>query len=1083
MGAGTLTIYSASAGSGKTFRLAGNYLSLLFRSGYHYRKILAVTFTNKATAEMKGRILDQLHRLAAGEKSEYLPDLMAATGRTEESLREGAKEILFSILHDFSRFSVSTIDAFFQKIIRAFARESGLNSGFNMELDHSLVLSSAVDEMIISSASDQQLNSWLASYIMSNLGEEKTWNIRDGILNLSQELFREKFKILSAEEISKLENKELLIGYINKLKSTKSAFEKKMADLGRKGCDIISEYGLTDDMFYNKSRGVPGFIKSLAQGKLSNPNDKVRAAIADQPRWSTGEPPRELLNAVTEGLDSIIRDAIDNYDRNIIHYNSVIAMLSNIYALGILSDVLKKVHEVAFDNNTFLISDSAELLSLITKGDQTPFIYEKIGNRFENFMIDEFQDTSVLQWNNFNPLIKNSMAEGFDNLVVGDIKQSIYRFRNSDWKILGNMLESEVNGERILSIPLQTNYRSSSNIIRFNNSLFSIIPEIADKIFSDKPDFIKFKKLYSEAVQKDSGKAGGGYVRIEFIQDGNESDASEHVSAHSIPPGITGTEKWNDLVLDRLPSIIEAFEDKGFKASDIGILVRDGREGAEVLRSIIEYSNTCSPEKRNFYDYNIVSNDSLALTNSNAVIFIISVLKVIDDPDDSVSRAMMIRYFLLATDDKQPADIPLYRETLFSGTINCFPDGYDKLLTGCGNLTLFEITEKIIGFFRLGRNPSNVPYLTTFQDLILEYSLNKNTDIHSFIEWWEISGGSKSLILPAGQNAIRIFTIHKSKGLEFPVVILPFLSWNLDHKPSRQPIIWVKPPQPFNDLGIVPVRYGSGLTDTVFAGSYYEEQYSSYLDNINLLYVGMTRAIDAIYGFAPENPGPYNAIARLIRDALLSDINPAGESGILMSRYYNREEKIFEFGEIPVHSGSHDIMKKLKLDCYEVNDRPRSLKLKLHSENFFSAGTDTVRQRINYGQIMHEVFEGIDSSENIADAVRRIVLEGKIEESESEKLILKLKTLVSEPPVHEWFMPGNELIKENGILLPSGTVKRPDRVVLRDGKTIVIDFKFGEEKSHYITQIRQYQTILNSMGYNDTQAFLWYVDKNKIINI
>jgi ATP-dependent exoDNAse (exonuclease V) beta subunit len=795
-----------------------------------------------------------------------------------------------------------------------------------------------------------------------------------------------------------------------------------------------------------------------------------------------GEPSPQLKKAITGGFDNLVKEAIDLYDENILNHNTINAILSNIYALGILSDVLRKVREVAYNNNIFLISDAGELLNLIINGDQTPYIYEKIGNRYENFMIDEFQDTSILQWNNFDPLIQNSMAGGYDNLVVGDVKQSIYRFRNSDWKILGHLLENEAGNKRIFSVPLKTNYRSRSNIITFNNSLFSIIPELIDRYFIGEPGCIQFKKLYAEAVQDDPGKAGGGYVRLDFVEDNSEneevkeSEISDHVNSTSR----TGA-RWQDSVLERLPSVIEAFQDKGFKASEIGILVRDRREGADVLNTIIEYSINCPVEKKSAYNYNIVSNDSLTLSNSDAITFIISVLKVIIEPEDNISRALMERSYLLASGSGNSETVSRFRGNNIMGSPGFFPDDYEKFIAKAGNMTLFDATENIIGFFGLGSYPSNVPYLTTFQDLILEYSKSKNTDFHSFIEWWETSGELKSVVLPSGQDAIKVFTIHKSKGLEFPVVILPFLAWNLDHKPSRQPILWAKPPYPFNDLGIVPLRYGSGLSDTLFADRYNEERYSSYLDNVNLLYVAMTRAIDAMYGFIPDKPGTNNGIAKIIKESLLSETNPAGDSGIVMNRYYDKEKKMFEFGEIPVNYHKSEAREEITLNGYSVEERPRSLRLKLHSENYFLPGRDSARKKISYGQIMHEVFEGINSMEDIEVAVRQLVLEGKISEAESLSLILRLKNQVSEPPVSDWFKPGNRLMKEAGILLPSGSLKRPDRIIFKDDRTVIVDFKFGEENPLYINQIRQYQNILIEMGYKNTEAFLWYVDNNKIV--
>src|SRR5450759_3542658 len=395
MGKGTLIIYSASAGSGKTYKLTGIYLTGLFKSRYNYRKILAVTFTHKATAEMKSRILDNLHKLAVGEKSEYLQDLIAETNKSEVWIRNEAKDILNSILHDFSRFSVSTIDSFFQKILRAFAREVGLHAGFNIELDHSSILSSAIDEMIASATSDTQLKNWLTSYAISNIDDEKSWNLKDGIIKLSEELFKEKFKLLSVDELTKLEDKKFLLGYIEKIKSKSLAFEKQLTDFGKRADQIFLKFDLSDEMFYRKGQGIPGFIRSLVSGNVREPNSYVREICNEPPRWSTGSTTPQLQEAIDSGLDKTLRETIHYYDENIVVYRSADAVLSNIYALGILSDVLYNVHQITTNENSFLLSDAGELLNLITGEDQSPFIYEKVGNRFENYMIDEFQDTSI----------------------------------------------------------------------------------------------------------------------------------------------------------------------------------------------------------------------------------------------------------------------------------------------------------------------------------------------------------------------------------------------------------------------------------------------------------------------------------------------------------------------------------------------------------------------------------------------------------------------------------------------------------------------------------------------------------------
>src|ERR1035437_279695 len=1063
MGQGTLTIYSASAGSGKTYKLTAIYLANLFRSRYNYRKILAVTFTNKATTEMKSRILDHLHKLAVGENSDYLPVLVKATDKTEEWIRREAKELLNSILHDFSRFSISTIDSFFQKVLRAFAREVGLHTGFNIELDHSIILSTAVDEMIASSAVDTQLKNWLITYAMSNIDEEKNWNLKDGIIKLSEELFKEKFKILSLEERSKLEDKKFLLEYIEKIRSISHSFENTLIKFGKKADEIYSKFELSDDLFYRKGQGIPGFIKSLVSGNVKGPNSYVREIDKEQSRWSTGTITTQLESAISSGLGQTLLDAIHYYDENIVVYNSAVSIFSNIYALGILSDVLHNVHLIATSENSFLLSDAGELLNLITREDQAPFIYEKVGNRYENFMIDEFQDTSIIQWNNFKPLIDNSMAEGFDNLVVGDVKQSIYRWRNSNWRILGTVLESMVDNKRVFSETLTSNWRSRSNIIRFNNTLFTIIPDQIDNSLSDEMLPVSFKKLYAEAFQGDPCKNDGGFVRLEFIQNSNEK-------------------KWQEVVIERLPHIIESIQDKGYKASDIGIIVRDGKEGGLVLNTLIDYNNKY-PGNRNVYNFNAVSNDSLLLSNSPVIIFIVSVISVVNDPQDSVSRAIMLRFFLMSIGDVEAEKISLQSDKLIEGSRAYFPEGYEKFLDRIRQMSLFEATESIIKFFRLGDYSWNVPFLNTFQDYIVNFSGSKNSDIQTFLDWWEESGKKKSVVLPGNQDAIRILTIHKSKGLEFKVVILPFLSWNLDHLASKQTFLWVKPETPpFNDLGIIPVKYSKDLTNTIFADYYKEEKYSVYLDNINLLYVALTRAKDVLYGFSVDNPRLENTIAGVLKNAMTMIPEVQKGTEFNLKSHYNDENLVFEYGEIPENiTGSTD-KKNLISSRYSVSQTMESLKLKLHGENYFSSESQIIRKKINYGKLMHEVFEGINTPADISTAVRKLVLEGKLADEESADIEKRVNDMIRIPQVADWFMPDTKVLKEAGILLPIGVTRRPDRVIFKNGKTTIIDFKFGEENSHYAKQVDQYRTLLFDMGYKDIEAFIWYVDKNKIVS-
>jgi ATP-dependent exoDNAse (exonuclease V) beta subunit len=572
----------------------------------------------------------------------------------------------------------------------------------------------------------------------------------------------------------------------------------------------------------------------------------------------------------------------------------------------------------------------------------------------------------------------------------------------------------------------------------------------------------------------------GGYVKLVFIDDDYEVIINK--AGKEVPKS---SREWKDKVLEKLPAVIELFEDKGYSASDIGIIVRNSREGTNVLNTMIRYSNESSPEKKRKYNYNIVSDYSLTLSNSPAINFIIAVLKVLNIPKDDISLAAMLRFYLLAMGVADAENVSLSLPSLRDGSHGRFPEGWSVFMESVAHVPLFEAVESIISFFRLGEHPWNVAYLNTFQDLVINFSGAKNIDFQSFLDWWDTTGNKNSVVLPANQDAARIFTIHKAKGLEFKVVILPFLSWNDDHDTRHREIVWVKPPdvEPFNELGIIPIRYKRNPPYSIFSDFFRDEKYAAYLDNLNLLYVAMTRAKNAIYGFAAEAPDTYSGISKLLKEAVTSDENSAGESGIILSAFYDNENNVFEFGKIPdqqkIGASNADL---ISLE-YRVSRRPESLKLKLHGENYFITGREDVIHKINYGNLMHLAFQYIDTAEDIPNAVRRLVLEGEIPGSESESMIYRLQELISSPQVSDWFRKGITIIKEADILLPSGVIKRPDRVIIIDKKAVIIDFKFGEENRHYSEQVGQYRNLLTEMGYKEIEGYIWYVDRNKIIRV
>jgi ATP-dependent helicase/nuclease subunit A len=1066
---GILTKYSASAGSGKTTELTRKYLTRLFRSKSSYRKILAVTFTNKAASEMKTRILDELSLLASGKSSADKTGLTFRQAMSPQAIESEAKTILENILHDYSNFSVGTIDSFFQKVLKAFTREIGLQTGYSIELDHSSILAEAVDNLLTNLSNDRLLLNWVSEFAETRIGEGKSWKMNTEIISLAEELFREKYKLLKPAEKEKLRDRDFLSGYVKELKSVKKGFFDHLHLSAENIRQKIDEYSITDEMFFQGTRGIPLFIRRISSRMIdhSEPlNSYIIKVLDDPPRWFAGKAPAEQLSlALKNGLDQEIIHAVRYYTDNFFNANTADAILSNIYTLGIFSDILEEVHTITTDENKFLLSEAGELLYRIIGNDQTPFIYEKIGNRYENYMIDEFQDTSAIQWLNFKPLIDNSMSEGFDNLVVGDVKQSIYRWRNSDWKIFDKIIHQQFPAGRLEVKKLDTNYRSRDNIVAFNNSVFTVVPEILDRLNDNSNTSLK--SLFEDAAQNSGGKKPGGSVSFEFVEETEE-------------------ENFREAVLKKLPGLIEQLQDKGYKGSDIGILVRGNREGSEILKYILDYRNSVDEEKKRRYNYEIISNESLILDQHPVICFIISLLTWLNCSDDDISKALVFRNYLLSTGKDMQDNGTMLTDLSNEKMDKIFPEGYRVLFDEIRHLSLFEAVEKIIGFFSLGEFPGNPAYLNSFQDCVLEFSASNSSEIPAFLEWWSGTGSKRSVILSEGQDSIRVMTIHKSKGLQFRVVIIPFLNWQLNH--DKNPTIWTTPAaEPFNKLALVPVKYRKSLINSHFAEAYAEEKISSVVDNLNLIYVAFTRAVDCLFGFCPEKAANRSAAAgSVLKEAIQTHSSmPSDKPYVDLPEFFDSTKNIFTLGTIPekISQDTKEILNEINVAGYKVTDSLNRLKLRFHGEDFLVSLPEEQAVKLNYGRIMHEVFSLISTAGDVGNAVKKMVLEGKIPEEDEDELVGKISGVISGPRVKEWFESGLTIIKENDILLPSGTTRRPDRIILKENETIVIDFKFGAGKQAYVNQVNSYRLLLQKMGYKNVRAFLWYVDNNQVTEV
>ena len=1066
-----LTVYRASAGSGKTHLLTGTYLRMLFNENTSFENILAVTFTNKATEEMKERILSQLFLLGTDpEKSDYITQLKQEFQLPEQQIKAKARRVLKDILHNYSGYNVSTIDHFFQHTTRAFTREIGLQGGYNIELDQNRVLSEAIDRLIVSLSNEEnkQLLDWLLLFANDKIENARDWNIRKDLLALSTEILKEEYKKNSDKILLFTSDKKNLTRFINSMKEIRNGFEELLKELGKRGCEIMSQYGLDPTEFSGKSRSPFLIFKAWENGSVKIPTATFLKLPDTPEKWYPPKSSPDLVmriqNVYDGGLNDCICEAITLFD-NLTAYQSAVESLRYIYTVGILSDIDRNMREYSKENNLMLISDTTELLNKVIDGTDTPFLYEKIGTRIQHFMIDEFQDTSGMQWENFRPLVSESLGQSFNNLIVGDVKQSIYRWRSSDWMLLHDQLRRYETAQREDKV-LDTNWRSCRNIVAFNNTFFTVAASLLQTKFNEGVEMPTqvIEAAYADICQQVAPKKKDkdGHVRVNFI----EADR---------------TDAWKEEVLNRLPETLIQLQSNGYDLKDIAILVRTGKEGASVAKTLLAYK-AAHPEQP--YRFDVISNDSLYVSQAGVVETIVSFMRFLLDQTSPVHQA--IAAYNLSTNlhglSPEGAVEKYFGQDPASGDL--FGSDFLAEIETIRKLPLFEMTERIISMVVAPDNMSDKVYVQAFQDLVLEFITSHTADLSAFLEWWDETGVRKTISTPDSQDAIRIITIHKSKGLGFKAVIIPFASWSIDNEAYKSNIIWSEPKaEPFNQIPLLPLKYSSALLNTIYADDYLKEKLQVYIDNLNIAYVAFTRAEEELIIFAPriKKPESLNDIGSVLFSAIEWAKPPIGEKEFLnLQAYFHPDQNLFEAGDWwqPKAEKGNGIQ-EIGMRRYASVDPGSRLQLRLHGKGYFRDKEERI-----YGSLMHEILSAIHYPEDVHAATRLFVLNGSLREEEAPAIEERIGSLIRDTRVAEWFSTDARIFTETEILVADGAFLRPDRVVGIGDRMIVVDYKFGRiERKGYARQVKQYMQQLSAMGHPHVEGYLWYVELGKIVRI
>ena len=1081
-----LSVYKASAGSGKTFTLATEYIRLLVENPLSYRNILAVTFTNKATEEMKMRILSQLYGIwkQLPDSSDYLEAIHQKTGFEPRLISERAGIALANLLHNYNYFRVETIDTFFQSVLRNMARELDLTTNLRIGLNDTQVEELAVDQLIADLSTTDVMLQWILKYIMENISEDKAWNIISQIKNFGHTIFRDDYKAVSRQLEQKMQEEGFFEDYTRRLRELRQMAVEHMKEVAASFFDALEGEDLTIDDLANKSRGIAGFFLKLQKGIFdpSIENASVANCLGNSEKWcAKSHPRRELIISLAEGtLGDILRYAVGERPRQWKLYKSADLTLRHLNQLRLLSSIEQKVHELNESANRFLLSDTQQLLHSLIGESDSPFIFEKIGTQLEHVMIDEFQDTSTVQWQNFRVLLAEAMShEGSSNLIVGDVKQSIYRWRSGDWRLL-NDIEQQFNAQQIETLPLKTNYRSERGIITFNNAFFRQAADLeyATQRELGESEAKQLQRAYADVEQLIPAKRqSGGYVDIRLLP---------------------GSDDYQELTLQHIAQTIGDLISQGIRQQDIAILVRANASIPHIAHYFMEQMPQVT----------IVSDEAFRLDASQAVCLLVNALRLLIHPDDLLTKAAIVRTYhcdVLGEHDEEN-ELLLSTTDLDSHLPEDYIAHFDQLLS----LPLYDLVERLYAIFGLETLDTQSAYVSAFYDRLSDYVNENATDINDFLREWDETLCSKTIQSDENEG-VRIFSIHKSKGLEYDHVIIPFCDWTIERSGN---ILWCTPTEePFSDLPIAPIDSSQKqMMGTIYEQDYLHEHLQNTVDNLNLLYVAFTRACKSLYVIGRR--GGKNTRSTLIEQCLpliVDKLEAATLEGLedekgLLHFAYPHSTTNTSHSTLPTphstinisHSTFHiphsTTTNPFLQPSDPINVAVRTFASKVNfqqsnrSRNFVEGDDEDAQQRRQYiqtGSVLHEIFSTIRTAADIPDALQRLQFEGVLydENITTERIKEMLKKRLEHPRVRDWFSNRWTLFNECTILsVEDGQLheRRPDRVMTNGHEWIIVDFKFGAPHPEYHDQVREYMQLLASMGHQHISGYLWYVYSNRI---
>ena len=1042
----SFSIYDASAGSGKTYALVKEYLKIILTSPKNdaYRNILAITFTNKAVHEMKSRIVGSLSEFAKENPSSKAQDLMrdlsADTGLSIVQIKTKSQQIIKHIIHNYAAFDISTIDKFTHKVIRAFAHDLNLPMTFEVSLDTENLLIEAVDAIIAQAGDDEILTNLLVDFTMEKTDDDKSWDISREILETGKLVLNEN----NRNEITHFQDKSIteFLEIKKKLAAVCENLEKETIVLGDEAAALIEQKGIDVKSF---SRGTfPNHIASIQAGKF-NPKNKMFKEVDDIAINKTATD-RAIIEVIIPDLLAILAQVYALFEK-IYFYK---AFLKNITPLSLLNTVSNELAKIQQEQNILSITEFNALIHREIQNQPAPFIYERLGERYRHFFIDEFQDTSEMQWQNLIPLIDNALS-GQDEygvkgtlMIVGDPKQSIYRWRGGKAEQFIELSKDQNpfnNPDKKLT-QLEYNYRSYSQIIEFNNSFF--------KLMANEFQHPDYKDLYENHSHQKVNSKTGGYVNISFLPNTEETEEE----------ALDKTEMYVAATLETINKVVE----KGFEYKDIVILTRKRGQGIAVANYLTEQGVP------------LLSSETLMIQNATEVRFIIHLLRYLKNSSDVDAKAHFLQYLALHAQDQLPVHDfiakgkELAQETEFENWLLQF--NLDLSFQNLRKKSLYEAVEIIVSKF-ISPALRTSSYVQYFMDIVLERDIRNQAGVADFLDFWDKSAEKFSIPSPEGTNAVRIMTIHKSKGLEFPVVIMPFAEEDYSRKPKDK--LWLNAEE--ETVGLPKVLIDNSSAVEGFGEDALElytiKKQEELLDNINVLYVALTRAEEQLYIISSKNLSSKGEVPK-------NNMGTFFINYLIAQGLFKEDRFEYDLGnseKLSLEEKHEDSTKTIPFVAEVLN--PKNIKIAKRESLMW--GTHQ-QEAIEYGNVIHEILSFVKTKNDVELAITKALENGLMQFSQRDIVLQTILSIVEHESLSNHFAEGNQVLNEQTIIQKEGRTIKPDRMVIDSNNNVfLLDYKTGASNPKYKIQLENYQKAIEDMGYEVVEKALIYIGKEVVV--